>query len=734
MKAMSPSATASATTAPHRRAAHLRRYRTLAAAAIAALLWLSLLLFECVAPYPLRDVLRSPVLRCSMGFAAAICGAVAFLVAMGSVAAAYLVRRSLPNPAAAARRTGLEMTIAALASALVLLLRVPLQAWAANTVLAPETVLALLVGLAVSLAAATMALVSRAVRPRWRGHLWLGSASLALLVWYEVVGHHLALDLADVRWWILVVVTLPLGGLLLRQANGGVRVTSALRLVLLGIAAAVPVVSVAGWAWSDFGEPDNAPRLGAGRAPNVVILLIDTWRADHTTPGGYDRDTTPNLAALQAAGATYFSQAEAAGTSTVPSVKALFTGLPPSAWGVANVNQPPPSGAWTMAEAFQRSGYATGAFSANALIDAPGFRRGFQRFWTADGNAAYRKSFLRYALLSGGSDWDAFTRMKRLGLHKVDGDTIRAVAAQWTRQVAPGPFFLYLHIVEPHWPRRDQSADALEPYVSDAPDSYSYLGLLQLDMGSAANAARRSGPAYREMIERYDAETRRADSVLGGVLHDLRQMGLEESTLLIVVGDHGEEFFEHNGFGHGHDVFEEQAHVPLLVKWPQRTEFAHMPRQVDAPVSLLDVWPTLTDYLQLVRPAKPVQGHTLRPVLSSAPVRAPDAVVTESLRADGGRVAYRDGALKLRLRYHAGAMGTSADEVAVYDLSHDPAETTPLAAADPRVAPLVARARARFDQRWSGQVRAPAPPRPGAEVQHVSSAALERLRVLGYLK
>ena len=433
----------------------------------------------------------------------------------------------------------------------------------------------------------------------------------------------------------------------------------------------------------------------------------------------------PALARLASGRATTFRNAYAAAPATQPSMKAIFTAQLPSHWGVGQTAGPPPPEVWNLATAFRESGYRTAAFSANGVIDGLGFRSGFDDFWTASGLRLMQRSFLLRRILCGSRR--ALCEIEfsgRLRLHKEDGSFIHELVHRWLKD-APRPFLLYVHLIDPHWPFYDRGFGFRDERLRTLDDPYRHWELLQLEKGDPANARLRDAPQFDELLARYYEEVRHTDGIVGRILDDLRDVGVFESSLIVVVGDHGEEFFEHLGFGHGHDVYDEQLHVPLVIKWPSTPDFEGMPRLVETPVSLVDLLPTLTDYLALQAPPSPVKGRSLRTALEAGAVTDRRPVWSEIRYGDHVHVGYREGDRKVRFVYPYGATPLQA-EVEVFDLIADPGEQQPLAPDHDRR--LVNRARRELQQNWLAATRDRRPEAPTPEPAYV-----KQLRILGYL-
>ncbi len=310
-------------------------------------------------------------------------------------------------------------------------------------------------------------------------------------------------------------------------------------------AIALALVALAGCA-----RRDGAPRVAAGTP--VVLVSIDTLRSDHLPVYGYRGVETPAIDALRRDG-VLFERAYTVTPLTFPAHASLLTGLWPEAHGVRdNVGYPLDEARITAGEIpylphlLRAAGYATGAaVSAYVLQGRGGLRAGFDLYE---------------------DDIEFRTGRGLGGLQRRGGETLRPALA-WLRGVAGRPFFLFLHLYEPHTPY-----DPPEPF------------------------ARRGRTPY-------DGEIAAADAVVGDLVAELRRLGVYDRAIVLLVSDHGEGLGEHGEAEHGVLLYREAIQVPLLLKLPggQRAGTS-----VAGPVSLVDVVPTLAELLDLPRsPAWP---------------------------------------------------------------------------------------------------------------------------------
>lgn len=668
--------------------------------ALPLLLWLPLLAFELLQPYPLGHFLLSPVLRKGFFLAALVCLGIVLTLYAGSVAVMRSMKRTSADPHVA----WLASTSAPpLASVLLLRYHLPLQQWLFREHHLDPAV-GLLVALLAALVASTAAVVLVGILiPRRRASVlaWIPCLG-AFALWGYTVAMQFNIASSISKSMILALCCLSLVAILVRRSFPPFRRIRLFEALAVGGAAFGAVLTLMR---ADQGSATSASFSVSPAATadvNVLMIMIDTLRADHTELGGHAKRTTPNLQTIAADRATYFTNATSAGASTIPSVKSVFTGFPPSYFGGdGGINFPPRRMSWTLARAFGKAGYVTAGFSANGLVDGPGFKNGFDEFAAFGGHKYFRGSYFLYDLLSGGDYWRSFRNMARLHVHKETAPNVRTMARDWLERHREDRFFLYVHFLDPHWPYYDRGSPALAPAL-DAVEPYSHVDLLRVRNGNPRNARYRRNSRLLALVGRYDMEIAFVDRTIGRMFDDLEELGLADSTLVVVLADHGEEFFEHDGYSHGHDVYQEQVHVPLLFRWPRRPEFQGAQKRIRTPVSLVDVLPTLTDYLGLPPAPRKLFGTSLRPLIEGETRPDWPPVLSESSIPKSNKKAYRRGTLKVRFSYPPTATLETAKDISVFDLAKDPQERRPLPPRNPRRQGIVARASREIPLRLEG--------------------------------
>ncbi len=344
-----------------------------------------------------------------------------------------------------------------------------------------------------------------------------------------------------------------------------------------------------------------------GSPVNVILIGVDTLRPDHMGCYGYDRNTTPNIDKLARSG-TLFENAVAPSPWTLPSFASVFTSLYPSQHGATGAKFPMGDTFPTLAELLKAQGYATGA-----IINAP-----------------YLK--VRYGV---GRGFDFYSMTPPEGRF-ADGTTRDAL--EWIEHVPDRPFFMFLHYFDPHLPYAPPA-----PY--DTVFNSDYRGRLQKSYNP------RRLPSYRvdhfkemkaippedwnQIKSLYDGEVAFTDEAIGELIEGLRDRRLLKETLIIFISDHGEEFFDHEGFEHGHSLYNELISVPMIFSLPGRLpERERIGRQV----RLIDVAPTVLDLLGFGSHPD-FEGVSLRPLLdgersvtaTASPVLPPELAYSESI-------------------------------------------------------------------------------------------------------
>ena len=430
----------------------------------------------------------------------------------------------------------------------------------------------------------------------------------------------------------------------------------------------------------------STPRTEGER--NVLLVSIDTLRADHLSAYGYPRATSPQVDALSRRG-LLFDRAETVQSATWPALTSLHTSLYPSAHGVVENGQPMPEGLPTLAELLRSQGFSTSAFITNMTRGRhPGFSR---LFLSREGGQA-----------------------------AADRAAVEQAVAQLERE-RERRFFMWVHLLSPH-------ADYAPPAPYDA--AFTQPGASSLHGGLEELAAlRRRGAAISEsdlahVIGLYDGEVAFADELVGLLLSALVRNGLEKSTIVVLTADHGEDLHEHNRyFFHSPSVYRSSMSIPLILAVP-----GVLPEggRTSHPASLVDVAPTILGVLGLPVPSS-LQGHNLLPggSLPPRPVRQMAFGETNgrifTVRSPEWRFVYNPE--RVQPAAPGGVYPTA--EAELYDEERDPREALNLASSRPGLVRAFTAEAVAFRSR----IR-----RKGGLVPGPDAEAVEELRALGYLQ
>ncbi len=438
-------------------------------------------------------------------------------------------------------------------------------------------------------------------------------------------------------------------------------------------------------------EPEaapDAPPPASTNSPDVVLITLDTTRADHLKRYGYFRDTMPGLEAL-ADGALVFDRLIVPMATTLPSHTSLLTGVWPHEHGVlGNVEHGgerfiPSDHLQSLVSILAAHGYQTAAFTSAAPLNTDsGIQRGFQTF-----NAAPKA--------------------------ERSGDQTTDAALRWVADAPRTPMLLWVHYYDPHNPwtapaRFREGFDQDGGAIRDWMESHQVARVTHRPTGEQVNA--------RGAMDAYDAELRFMDNQLTRLFDGLAARGRLDKTLIVLVGDHGEGLNQHNEPGHGL-VWEEQLHSPLLVIAPGAAA-----RRVPGVLSMPDVFPTALGLVDLPGEAEFLAqasgkdvlaaDYTPRGVLSQTSIRQLKFGVpqTYTLTSDTFKCEWA-------------ADGTTS----LWDHASDPYELAPVTDAA-RLDPCVSEGKALVDAQIARGKEL------GGHREKLSDAEIERLRQLGYVE
>lgn len=467
--------------------------------------------------------------------------------------------------------------------------------------------------------------------------------------------------------------------------------------------------------------------------PNLLVIVLDTLRADHLGVYGYPKPTSPFLDGFSE-NSYVFEHAVAASSWTLPSHATLFTGLFPRSHEADAVEvgeigidlrrlrrvqdrikvRPLASEAVTLAELARRYGLETGAICGNVayLSSVFGLDQGFDTYVD---ELAIRHDWIpvgiRLAEELGLAPFAPYRRSLARN-HQDDrfADEVTRLALEWIRIRRDRRFLLFLNYFDPHDPysppwrycRRFSDADAAIGENREA---------------IVTGGQEPSPDELKRLSEAYDGEIRYVDDQLAVLFRSLESWELLERTLVLIIGDHGESLGEHGALGHANNVYETEVRVPLIVRYPGQQEGRH----VDSVVHMVDVFPTLVEALGTEPPVgqqgnRLLSNHRTHPVVASL---TPWTSQSESkARSTQPQLAvYRD-PWKL--------VQTADGTAELYDIREDPREHSDLATVRPDVV-FELRQELRL---YEDAVR----PRFGTEATELDDETLQRLKALGYVK
>ena len=444
-------------------------------------------------------------------------------------------------------------------------------------------------------------------------------------------------------------------------------------VILAGIAAVAVLfylVQVRGFFLGKRRPPADVSRWIAPLKPsdlNVLFFTLDTTRADHIGCYGYPLIKTPNIDGLAAEG-ILFQNATAQCPLTLPSHSSMFTGSYPFFHGVRD------NGGFyleedqvTLAEIVRQAGWATSAFIGAFVLDSRwGVSQGFDYYYDNFDFAKYKKISLDSVQREGGEVIKAFF--------------------EWFEKNAPPRFFSWIHLYDPH-----------TPYEPPEPYKTQYEG---------------------QEYGLYDGEIAYADSLIGRVLENIREKGLLEKTVVVVVGDHGESLGEHHESAHGFFIYDATVSVPMIIRIPS-AELSG--KTVTAQVQNIDLMPTLCDLLGLPVPGA-VQGKSLLPLITGRNSEQDKEAYSESYYP-----RYHYGWSELKSLRTSRYKFIQAPRPELYDLNLDPREKNNIFGRESSLAEKFVRKLERLEEKMS---------RKGIEnkgPQQLDDDSREKLMALGYI-
>jgi len=480
-----------------------------------------------------------------------------------------------------------------------------------------------------------------------------------------------------------------------RRGPIGATLRASIAVLAVGALASVAAnVAVGGGAQPSAESPSTA------KGPNVILIIADTLRADHVSVYDASHVSTPAIDSLAADGVV-FEKAFAQSSWTRPSIATILTGLYPGSHSVMHKTDLLPNDVVTLAEAMKQAGYRTSGFVTNINI-APSFnfQQGFDEY-------RYLSPDFFFGATDSGSKLALYSLMrlirerflsqqKFVEHYYQDAHTVNEASLPWLLGHENERFFVLIHFMDPH-----------DPYF-EIP--YNGRAVARVD---TPNPAPERADELRTL---YASNVAYMDDFLAKLFATLREKGLYDDTVIAFTADHGEEFHEHGGWWHGTTLYEEDVHVPLIIKPAGKGADS---RRESSFARLIDVTPTLLAAAGVATPAA-VQGRDLFGTTS-----VPSAVYAEEDHEGNVLASIRNADWKLIIANEGNPRGLAPVEL--YDLRTDPDERTNVAAKEPqRVAELRRDLEALAAASRSSAVK--------GSTSALDAADEERLRALGYLE
>ena len=310
----------------------------------------------------------------------------------------------------------------------------------------------------------------------------------------------------------------------------------------------------------------------------VILISLDTLRADHLGCYGYPRDTSPNMDRL-AGDSVLFEDTTAPSAWTLPSHMSLMTSLDTAGHGMSGVGRRLATGIPTLAELLKNHGFYNTAFTGGGFVDGTmGFNRGFESYHEIEDPISEEAAA-----------------------------SLGVMANRWIEENLDRNFFLFLHTYQIHDPYDSEERFRRLFAAEESSDDSIYLGRLGFSRQRRFEPV--PEPTRRNWVDLYDSEIRAADEgLIGPLVAKLKALGIYDRTMIVLTSDHGDEFFEHGGWLHSHSLYEEIIRVPLIVKFFGSRDSG---KRIADPVRLIDAAPTILEELGIPERFPGADGKSL---------------------------------------------------------------------------------------------------------------------------
>jgi len=474
------------------------------------------------------------------------------------------------------------------------------------------------------------------------------------------------------------------------------------------IAGLLLVVGFAGLAASHGNAPAPLPAASSAALDparpmrNVVLISLDSLRADHVGAYGYERDTSPNFDRFAGEG-VLFRNAFSTSSWTLPTHLTMFTGRSQVSHGVVVDTRVLSTSIPTLGEIFHEAGYSTAGFVSGPYVG---------------GHYGYARGMDTYIDLS--EKWGKGAEARAA----IVSPAINEKALEWLDKERKDPFFLFLHYFDIHY-------DFAPPPPYDKMFDPDYTGTVDGRFFIENDAINPQMPKrdLEHLLARYDGEIRFTDEHVGRVLDKLKALGVLDNTIVMIVSDHGDEFFEHGNKGHHRTVYDEVLRIPFALRLPGGE---HAGKAIETPVTLLDVFPTLLDAAGFTPPAD-AEGESLAGWLrGEAPKR--EAIYSDFYDKRGFNLQVARLTPESKTIQHFNRIThPKRGPLEYYDLASDAAESDNRADQHPaELATSVQEMTGWLDQQWRMHRRTEGSDGGGASIE-LDEETMKRLESLGYV-
>lgn len=457
-------------------------------------------------------------------------------------------------------------------------------------------------------------------------------------------------------WWFLVAAAILASGAYWLLTRLPRQYFLSLALLFCVMIAPSPVIHAAR---QHFHSSHETALPASHPVRHVILITIDTLRQDALQPYNRDAPDTPRINQFSQDSAV-FTSAFSTAPWTFPSVASILTGAPPRVHHVLDSKATLPEEIPTIAEAMKDAGYRTAAIGRNSmLLPHSNFDQGFQEYhWFPQKNVWLQNYNIGLT----------HNLLELFGLESPDAALLTDYAIQWLTAHAQQNFFLWLHYFDPHMPYTPPQS-----FLPSDPALREQGAFFEEVRGGRMGSMGRTPEGRAWIRALYDGEVRFLDTELGRLWKAMKSISIYDDALIVFTSDHGEEFWDHDRFEHGHTLYNELIRVPLLLKRPGKHEHT----TIETPVSTQSIMPTVLDLCGVQTDAQALLLPPLSPLLQNDPdaYQAQPIYTGATLFFDHIEAVIFDG-----MKYIRGSM-TGQEQL--FNLNNDPHERNAVTALDP---------------------------------------------------